>query len=42
VAVAVQDGQLLLKRVRPEGGAKAAAAEWAKAAGVAPGAKLGG
>ncbi|MBI4081024.1 MAG: methionyl-tRNA formyltransferase [Candidatus Lambdaproteobacteria bacterium] len=42
VAVAVPGGQLVLKRVRPEGGAKVTAAEWAKAAGVAPGARLGG
>ena len=40
VAVAAADGQLLVKRVRPDGAKKMAAAEWAEMAGVKPGARL--
>ncbi|HSM20202.1 MAG TPA: hypothetical protein VK844_07540, partial [Hyphomicrobiales bacterium] len=34
-------GRILLKRVRPEGGGKIPAAEWASNAGVSAGTKLG-
>ena len=40
VHVATADGQILVKRVRPEGGKKVAAAEWAAQAGLEPGARL--
>ncbi|MEO0823251.1 MAG: methionyl-tRNA formyltransferase [Pseudomonadota bacterium] len=41
VLVQAGEGALLLKRVRPEGGGKIASAEWAAAAGIAPGTRLG-
>ena len=37
VQVATADGQILVRRVRPEGGGKAPAAEWARVAGLAAG-----
>ena len=40
VQVATADGQILVKRVRPEGGKKAPAADWAKEAGLAAGARF--
>lgn len=42
VAVQAGDGRILLKRVRPEGGAKIAAEAWAASAGLVLGAILGG
>jgi methionyl-tRNA formyltransferase len=42
VTVAASDGAVLLKRARPAGGGKVAAAEWVSAAGVKAGDKLGG
>ena len=36
-----EGGRILMKRVRPQGGDKQAAAEWAAAAGIAAGSKLG-
>ncbi len=42
VTVAAGDGAVLVKRVRPAGGGKVAAAEWAKEAGVKAGDTLGG
>ncbi|MEO1467857.1 MAG: methionyl-tRNA formyltransferase [Pseudomonadota bacterium] len=42
VVVAASGGAILLKRVRPAGGGKITAAEWAAGAGLAPGAVLGG
>ena len=41
VLVQANGGRILLQRVRPKGGDKVAAAEWAKAAGMAPGRRLG-
>ncbi len=41
VTVQASGGRILLKRVRPKGGDKIAASEWAQAAGVAQGTKLG-
>jgi len=41
VAVAAEGGRVLVKRVRPEGAGKLAAAEFAAQAGLAPGAVLG-
>jgi methionyl-tRNA formyltransferase len=41
ITVAAQGGQIEVQRVRPEGGAKTSAAEFAKAAGLDVGAKLG-
>ncbi|MEM7508994.1 MAG: methionyl-tRNA formyltransferase [Pseudomonadota bacterium] len=41
VTVQAAGGRILLKRVRPEGGGKVPAAEWAASAGVTPGTKLG-
>ncbi len=41
VSVQGQGGRILLKRVRPKGGDKQPAAEWAAAAGVSAGTKLG-
>ena len=41
VAVACADGRMLVTRVRPAGGARVPAAEWAAAAGVEPGVRLG-
>ena len=41
VQVATADGQILVKRVRPEKGRKAPAAEWAREAGLAAGARFG-
>ena len=38
--VATADGQILIKRVRPDGGKKVPAAEWAAQAGLAAGARL--
>ena len=40
VQVATADGQILVKRVRPEGGKKAPAADWAREAGLAAGARF--
>lgn len=40
VAVAAADGQLLVKRVRPDGAKKMSAAEWAARTDVKPGARL--
>ena len=42
VTVQAYGGRILLKRVRPSGGDKQPAAEWAAAAGVTPGTRLGG
>ena len=36
------DGAVLVKRVRPAGGGKVAAAEWASEAGLKAGDKVGG
>ena len=41
IQVATADGQILVKRVRPEKGRKAPAAEWAREAGLAAGARFG-
>jgi methionyl-tRNA formyltransferase len=41
VLVALSEGAVLLKRVAPEGGAKIAAAEWARGAGMQPGQRFG-
>jgi methionyl-tRNA formyltransferase len=41
VKIAAAGGQILVKRVKPEGEGKAAAADWAAKAGLATGAKLG-
>ena len=41
VTVAAADGQLRVERVRPAGGKKQSAGEWARAAGIKPGARLG-
>ena len=40
VQVATADGQILVKRVRPEGGKKVAAAQWAGEAGLGEGSRL--
>ena len=40
VQVATADGQILVKRVRPEKGRKAPAADWAREVGLAAGARL--
>lgn len=40
--VATQDGAILVKRVRPQGGAKSAAADWAADGGLKVGDTLGG
>ena len=40
VQVATADGQILVKRVRPDAGKKVAAAQWAEEAGLAEGARL--
>ena len=42
VTVAAEGGSIRLMRVRPAGQGKIAASEWAQAAGIAPGTKLGG
>ena len=42
IRVATADGAVLVKRVRPAGGGKVAAAEWASEAGLKAGDKLGG
>ena len=42
VTVQAGGGRILVKRVRPKGGDKIAAGEWAGSAGVAAGTKLGG
>lgn len=42
VTVQAGGGRILLKRVRPKGGDKQPAAEWATAAAVQPGTRLGG
>lgn len=42
VTVAADGGSIRLMRVRPAEGAKIAATEWAAAAGITPGTKLGG
>ncbi|MGE0213169.1 MAG: methionyl-tRNA formyltransferase [Parvibaculaceae bacterium] len=39
VAVQARDGRVLIKRVRPKGGEKQDAAEWARAAGIEPGSR---
>ena len=41
VCVAAEGGSVLVKRVRPKGGDKMAAAEWAASAGISVGTKLG-
>lgn len=41
VAVQCVGGRILMKRVRPAGGGKVSAAEWAASAGIEPGATLG-
>ena len=41
VQVATADGQILVKRVRPEGGGKTPAADWAREVGLVEGARLG-
>jgi hypothetical protein len=41
VLVQANGGRILLQRVRAKGGDKVAAAEWAKAAGVEAGRRLG-
>jgi methionyl-tRNA formyltransferase len=41
LTVACADGRIRLARVRPEGGGKLAAGEWAAAAGLMPGDRLG-
>ena len=40
VQVATADGQVLIKRLRPEGGKKVPAVEWAREAGLGEGARL--
>ena len=40
VQVATADGQILVKRVRPDGSKKVSAAEWARAAGLGEGSRL--
>ncbi|MEM7500048.1 MAG: methionyl-tRNA formyltransferase [Pseudomonadota bacterium] len=42
VLVQAGDGGILVKRVRPSGGGKVPAAEWAASASIAPGTRLGG
>lgn len=42
ITIATSDGAVTLKRVRPAGGGKVAASEWAGEAGVKAGDKLGG
>ena len=42
ITVAAPDGQLRIERVRPAGGKKQSAGEWAREAGIKPGARLGG
>ncbi len=41
VRVATSDGAILAKRVRPQGGGKVAASEWANESGLKPGDQLG-
>ena len=41
ITVAAPDGQVRIARVRPEGGKKGSAGEWAAAAGLTPGTRLG-
>jgi len=41
VTVQASGGRVLVKRVRPQGGGKIQASEWAAEAGLAPGARLG-
>ena len=41
VTVQAKDGRILVKRVKPKGGEKQPAAEWASAAGLSPGDTLG-
>ena len=41
VSVATSDGAITIKRVRDSSGQKISAAEWAEAAGVRPGDRLG-
>lgn len=41
IDIATGDGSVLVRRVRPTGGGKVAASEWAAEAGVAPGESLG-
>jgi methionyl-tRNA formyltransferase len=40
IHVATSEGQILIERLRPEGGKKAAAGEWAAAVGLKPGARF--
>ncbi len=40
--VVCADGRICVKRVRPAGGAKTPAGEWAASVGLAPGSRLGG
>lgn len=42
VTVQAEGGRIVLMRVRPAGAGKIAAADWAAAAGIAPGSRLGG
>jgi methionyl-tRNA formyltransferase len=42
IEIAADGGSIVVKRVRPQGGAKVAASEWAAEAGVTAGEKLGG
>jgi methionyl-tRNA formyltransferase len=42
IEIAANGGSIVVKRVRPQGGAKVAASEWATEAGVTAGEKLGG
>lgn len=42
VVVQADGGRIIVKRVRPKGGDKVPAAQWASEAGIAPGTKLGG
>jgi methionyl-tRNA formyltransferase len=41
VTIQAQGGRILVKRVRPKGGDKQSAADWARASGLAPGKVLG-
>ena len=41
VTVQAEGGRILIKRVRPTGGGKMAASEWAAAVGINSGTKLG-
>ena len=41
ILVQAEGGRVLVKRVRPKGGDKQAAVEWARSAGIEPGIRLG-